>query len=283
MAHAGDYGRLMIDVGNRTIDPNHFANALLTPFALAFVGLIGARKPGQLLFALAATAIVATGVLMSLSREALVACAVMVVVVVAFSKRRVVAAAIGLPLLAIVPILIPAIGERMVEGFSTGGAGRTSIWQTALLAWKQHPWFGWGTGGVIDAYDRSYLAVYQAYNAGWGRPPHNTPLHALVELGVVGFVLMSAAYLATFRQFRGIVRGSPLYDLRVGLCAALIGLGVVSLFIDLAAYKYLWLALCTIAQLRTVALLQARAAPAVVYEARARDAPVLPRRAVASR
>ena len=36
---AGDFGRLMINVGERTIDPNHFANSLLAPIALAFVAL----------------------------------------------------------------------------------------------------------------------------------------------------------------------------------------------------------------------------------------------------
>ncbi len=92
----------------------------------------------------------------------------------------------------------------------------------------------------------------------------------LVELGVVGFVLVGAAYFATFRQLRGIRRERGLYDLRVALTASLIAVGFVSFFIDLANYKYLWVILVTVAQLRTVAQ-QARPAPEAV------PAPAVPR------
>ncbi|MEA2665829.1 MAG: hypothetical protein QOI11_2773, partial [Candidatus Eremiobacteraeota bacterium] len=111
---------------------------------------------------------------------------------------------------------------------------------------------------AIEAYDRNYLAVYALVHQSWGRPPHNTPLHILLELGLVGLLLAGLAYATTFRQFAGIRRGDELYDLRVALTAALLALGFVSLFIDLANYKYLWVVLVAIAQLRSVA--QARAA-----------------------
>jgi O-antigen ligase len=253
-AAAGDYGRLMIDVDNRRIDPNHFANSLLAPLALAVVGLLHARKPAALLMWVVFVAILAAGIAITLSREALLAVALIATVLILFSKRRVVGFAIAIPLMASVPIFIPSFGARMVEAASTGGAGRGFIWHVVWRAVEQHPLFGWGVGGALEAYDRNYLAVYQfGSTQGWTRPPHNTPLHMLVDLGIVGLVLVVAAYLTTFRQCTGIERGDRLYDLRAALTGGLIALGFISLFIDVANYKYLWIVLATIAQLRTVA------------------------------
>jgi O-antigen ligase len=257
LLHAGavneDYGRLAIDVDNRVIDPNHFANSLLAPLALALVGLLRARKPAALLAYGGAVAIIAAGQLISLSREALLGSVLVGAVLIAFSKRRLLGAAIGLPVIALLPFAVPAIGQRMLELSKTGGAGRSFIWHIVWRAVQQHPLFGWGAGGAIEAYDRNYLAVYALVHQLWGRPPHNTPLHILVELGVVGLVLATLAFATTFRQFAGIRYGDGLYDLRVALTAALVALGFVSLFIDMANYKYLWLVLVAVAQLRTVA------------------------------
>ncbi|HTD33384.1 MAG TPA: O-antigen ligase family protein [Candidatus Elarobacter sp.] len=263
----GETGRLMINVDNRTIDANHFANAMVTPIALSLVALLNSRKLLVILGSIFALVVLFAGELMSLSREAMLACAVVIVITVFFSRRRVLGFAVGAGILGLVPVFVPTIGARITDAIATGGAGRTGIWETGLAAFKIHPFFGWGAGGAIEAYDRTYLHVFQFYNAGWGRPPHNTPLQAAVELGVVGLFLLALAYVTTFRQFRGIRRGDDLYDLRIAFTASLIGLGICSLFIGLQTYKYLWIALATTAQLRTVALSRRRApAPAVVYE-----------------
>jgi O-antigen ligase len=267
MSMLGDAGRIMINVDNRSIDPNHFANALLAPIALSLTSLLHARKPATILGSLFALTVLMAGVLMSVSREALLGCILIVVVTVAFSKRRVLGLAIGVPLLLMTPVLFPQIGVRMSDAFATGGAGRMSIWQVGWMAFQQHPFIGWGAGGFAAAYDRYYLTVFQFYNAGWSRASHNTLIHAAVELGVIGVVLMMVAFASSFRQFRGITRGTPLYDLRVAFTASLVALGFVAVFIDLANYKYVWIVLTTIAQLRTVARMQrAVRAPTAVYE-----------------
>ncbi len=266
-AMAGDYGRLMINVGDRRIDPNHFANSLLAPIALAFVGLTSTRRPAAIFAFLIALAILTAGVLISLSREALLGCVLIVAVAVALSRHRIAGALIALPLLIGIPLFVPAIGQRMVEAFSTGGAGRTSLWHVALAALAQRPIFGWGTAGVVDAIDANFLRVYQAHPVGWIITPHNTPLHTAVELGIIGLALFAAAYFAAFSMLRAVPRTGGLWDLRVGLTAALVAIVFVSFFIDLASYKYVWLVLTTIAQLRTVARQQtASAAPAAVLE-----------------
>ncbi|HYZ14867.1 MAG TPA: O-antigen ligase family protein [Candidatus Acidoferrum sp.] len=258
---AGDYGRLMIDVDNRRIDPNHFANSLLGPFALALVGLLHAHRKRLILASAGAVAILAAGVVISVSREALIGLVLIVGVLLMFSKRRALGLAIAIPSIAGVLAFVPAIAGRMAEAMSSGGAGRSFVWHVVWRAVQQHPLFGWGAGGALEAYDQNYLAVYQLGQfQGWTRPPHNTPLHLLVDLGIVGLVIVVACYLTTFLQFRGIDRGDRLYDLRAALTAALVALGFVSLLIDLANYKYLWIVLVMIAQLRTVARTR-RAAP----------------------
>lgn len=257
----GEAGRLMINVDNRTIDANHFANAMLMPIALSLVALLNSRKPLVILGSIAALAILFAGELMSLSREAMLSCAVIVAITVFRSRRRLLGFIVGGSVIGLVPIFVPTVMQRMTDAFKTGGAGRTSIWDVVLLAYKQHPFFGTGAGGSIDAYDRMYLQVFQFYNAGWSRPPHNTPMQIALELGVVGLVLILGAYFLTFRQLREIRQADSLYDLRVALGASLIGLGICSLFIGLATYKYFWLALSTTAQLRTVARSRRRAEP----------------------
>jgi O-antigen ligase len=268
----GEAGRLMINVDNRTIDANHFANAMLVPIALSLVALLNSRKPAVIAGSIAALAILFAGELMSLSREAMLACAVIVAITVFRSRRRVLGFAVAGTAIGLVPVFVPTVMQRMTDAFKTGGAGRTSIWETVLTAYREHPFFGTGAGGSIDAYDRAYLHVFQFYNAGWSRPPHNTPMQIALELGVVGLVLIVGAYLLTFRQLREVGLGDELGDLRVALGASLIGLGLCSLFIGLATYKYFWLALCTIAQLRTVA--RSRPRP----EARAAGAELAARR-----
>ena len=256
---AGDYGRLMINVGDRKIDPNHFANSLLAPIALSFVALLSARRPGAIFAALLALAILIAGVLISLSRETLLGCVVIAAVVILLSRRRLVGLAIGIPALVLIPLLVPAIGQRMTEAFSTGGAGRTAVWHVAWIAFGQRPLLGWGTSGAVDAYDVNFFKVYQPHSVGWVITPHNTALHIAVELGVVGLIIFTVAWIAMFRQLGDIPAGDRLSDVRVGLMAALTALALVSFFIDLLAYKYLWLVMAAVAQLRSVVRLRAPA------------------------
>jgi O-antigen ligase len=172
---------------------------------------------------------------------------------------------LAVPAFGVLLLLVPSILTRIQDGFKTGGAGRTSIWHVDWTAFVQHPLIGWGTGNSIEAYDRNFLAVYQLYNAGWSRPPHNTALFIAVELGLVGVVLFSAAFFAAFRPLVLVQRGDALYDLRVAITASLIALLVASLFIDVSATKSLWLVLILAAQFRTV-LLSRRPAVLAAYE-----------------
>lgn len=247
-----DTGRLVVNVDNRAIDPNHFANALLAPIAITLVALLHARKPVLLLGALAALALFGTAIVMTLSREAMLACVLMIGVIIAFSRRRLIASAITVPVLVLIPLLVPSIGARMQNALLEHGGGRNYIWQVVLLAWQQHPWVGWGTGAAITAYNANYLRVHTQHIEVWSRPPHNMYLHVAVELGVLGLILFCAALFASFGDLRGVSREHPLYDVRVMLTASLVALFFVAMFIDLADYKYMWVVIALAAQYRLV-------------------------------
>lgn len=261
-------GRLSITTSTGgSLDPNGYADALLAPFALALVSLLNARKPWLISISLFSVLAIAMAIGLSLSREALLACLVIVLVTIWFSRRRIIGLLLAVPCVALLPTLIPALSDRAATAAATGGAGRTSIWKVDLHAFLQHPFAGWGTGGSIEAYDTNYLAVFQPYNAGWSRPPHDTPLMIAVEWGVIGLVLFFAACFAAYGPLSKIKRGDSLFDLRVGVTAALTGGLFVSFFVDVAGHKDFWLILGAAAQLRTVQRLRApAAAPAVSYE-----------------
>ncbi len=214
----------MIDVDNRTIDPNHFANALLAPLALALVGLLRARKPGPLLAYGAAVLVIAAGQIISLSREALLGSVLsgradpVLEAARARSGDRHPGRRAG---------RADRAGDRPAHGRSGHDRRRRAQLHLAHRVARDRRrtrCSAGASGGAIEAYDRNYLAVYALVHQSWGRPPHNTPLHIMLELGVVGLVLGGLAFVTTFRQFAGIRRGDGLYDLRVALTAALVAL-----------------------------------------------------------
>jgi hypothetical protein len=78
-------------------------------------------------------------------------------------------------------------------------------------------------------------------------------LHYAVELGIVGLLLLLGFWFAQFSALRVIGPSHPLYDYRVLLEGALLGLFVTAMFIDLFTYKYAWLIFAMAAQLRSLA------------------------------
>jgi O-antigen ligase len=246
-------GRAFIGVGSRKIDPNEFGNQLLAPLALALAGLLNARGRAVVWASLATAAILVSGMLLTISREALIGAVIVLIVSVWFSRHRLLGFAIGVPAIVAIPLLFPSILERMAEAPVTGGAGRISVWAVGVQAFAHQPWLGWGIGSAIEAYNRTYLAVYQSDVVGWNRPPHDTLLRAGMELGVIGLVLCAAAYTAVYFQLRGIVPGDRLYPLKIALLATLCGFTFVSFLIDVGSAKYVWVVIAAVAQLRTVA------------------------------
>lgn len=246
-------GRLILQSGRNSIDPNHFADALLLPAAAVITCGLGARRLLGKLLALAGLGVIAAAILLSGSREALLAI-VLIVLYQAWRSRYRLQLIAGAAVTAVVAMSVQtSLWERFSSVFTTGGSGRLAIWSVGLEAFK-HDWLtGYGIGTFPAVYDMYYLSVYQFYTNGWTSPAHNIVVHYLVELGIVGMACICAFYWLRFSSLRCIPPGSSLYDYRVMMESSLIAIAAVSLSIDLFTYKYAWLVFSMAALLRNAA------------------------------
>lgn len=248
------FSRLQIDFGDRGIDVNQFADALLFPSVALLLGLLSWKNiAGRIACGLGFAACI-VGINYSGSREAFLALgAALCYIFVKLPRQRKLLAVIGFVTVA-ASLLQPAVWLRFAAAFSSGGSGRFSIWRTGLAAAQQHWLLGAGAGNFGRAYNAVYIDVFQPYGAGWTRASHNIYLQALVELGAIGLIILVVALAAQFRSVRRIVADDgPWQTYRLLAEAATVALIVASFFIDLTDYKYLWLLFCFMAMLRNAA------------------------------
>jgi O-antigen ligase len=135
---------------------------------------------------------------------------------------------------------IPGVGdfvsERTGNAISTGGAGRTSIWQVGLGIIESSPIVGSGHANFPIAYTPEMIRSTLPYDVSdTGRAPHNVVIGVLGELGVVGLVLV-ALFLGPLLLRAG---WGPYGAI---LQAILVSLMVTALFLDvLDNRKQVWL------------------------------------------
>lgn len=97
------------------------------------------------------------------------------------------------------------------------GSGRTELWKTGLQLFLQKPIWGWGIG---------------SYGLMTGSGMHNQYLIALMESGLIGFVLFMTALWLYIKR---------LYNHKSALGLALIfGAMVIIFFVDAYQKKYFW-------------------------------------------
>lgn len=252
-ANAQD-ARLVIHFGKFYIDPNHFANSLLFPAAA--LGMWALRTPRLLakLGGVGGVALILTAILLSGSREALIAFGVLALYLLWRSRYRLQILAASFAAMAVIQTVHTSMWQRFATAIATGGSGRTSIWAVAIEAAKHRLIAGYGVGNFEAAYDMYYLSVHQIYPYGWESPAHNIVFHYTVELGVIGFLLLAWFFYRQFRLLTPIVKTSDLYDYRVMLEGALLAIIVVSFSVDLFTYKYAWLVFFAVALFRNAAV-----------------------------
>lgn len=113
------------------------------------------------------------------------------------SGRRL--SAIFAHLLLIVPALLAAgsLVSLIVEltGRDLSLTGRTEIWDVAIDAWLEQPWFGYGfgTANVTVLKDRLMAELFSA-----AVDAHSGYLETLLDSGVIGLALLVAAILQSF-------------------------------------------------------------------------------------
>ncbi|HWZ62594.1 MAG TPA: O-antigen ligase family protein [Steroidobacteraceae bacterium] len=233
------------------------ANDLGRLYAIAYALLLftwsGARglRPRWLL--LAAAALMAAALVLTFSRGAFVAFAVVNLLFVLWrlSMRTVVFAT----LVAVAGLLFApaALYERLAAGYGAGfdaiTAGRLNgLWLPLLPEVLGHPLFGNGLSSILwsDAMRRGAgLQVLVVTH------PHNAYLEALLDTGVIGTVLLCAYFVHAFRRLRALGKDAALAPAMRGFfqgaAAALIGMLISDLTDSSLTPRpeqvFLWLAL----------------------------------------
>ncbi len=246
--------RLMIQVGDDFIDPNHFANALALPTAIAIgLALRTSRSMKKALY-FGCVGLLLAAYFFASSRGAFLGLGAIFIYFFIRSRHRAQMFAIVGIALAAGLLLNTSIWDRFGTAFTSQGAGRFPLWSVGFAAFKHHWLVGAGIGNFESAYDAQYLNIFQAYAAKWARPAHNLLLQSGVEFGLVGLVLVLWGWGSQLLMLRPIGPAHRLYDLRIALEAACIGLFVGAMSVDMLWYKYLWEAFIMMALLRSVAL-----------------------------
>jgi len=254
LTELGD-GRETLVAGNRFTNPNTLAATLILPLSLTLGGLFSRQRLRARLLLFGVVALLAASLLATMSRGALAG--VLAVLLVFFARMRVrkqLIAVVGL--FALVTAAMPGyFFFRLGNSFADRGAGRLDIWLVGWNAFKHYSLLGAGLDCFPDAYTR-FMQTGRSY-VGVFRAPHNTLLGTAVELGVVGAVLLIAAIVAHFKFSARLAR-LPIGHtarIRVVACeAALWGLLVCALFLDMLWEEYFWLTLMLLIVATRVAL-----------------------------
>jgi putative inorganic carbon (HCO3(-)) transporter len=280
-ADAPDTGsRLTGQIG----DPNELAAILVPALVLAAFALTGRRGPLARWLLVSFTIVFAAALFLTQSRGGLVAFATTVLVaplLAGAARARTIAI-----LLTVVAAGVTYYGffaseearDRVTTFEEGGGSGRPDLWSISYQVFRDRPVTGAGMGNflVVEAeyaarddldLERVDLVVDDP------KVVHNTYLHVLSELGLVGFlafgVVVGGAIGIGWRSIRRFARAglAEMEMLARALLIGTIGMLAAYAFISAQYEKQLWLllgltaALGTIASRTEVALPSGRAAP----------------------
>jgi len=233
------------------------ANDLGRLYAIAYALLIftwtEARGAWLRSTLLAAAGLMALSLVLTFSRGAFVALAVVNVLYVVWGRSirtMVVAAVLVVAALAWAPA---AVVDRLMTGEGGGlnaiSAGRVNgLWLPLLPDVLRHPLFGNGISSILwsEAMRRGAGAQVLAVTH-----PHNAYLEALLDTGVVGTVLLCSYFVHVWRRMRAVVRAPDVEPLLrgfyLGACAGLLAMLVSDLTDSSLAPRpeqaFLWLAI----------------------------------------
>lgn len=243
------------------VDPNAFGGYLVLALAVLLPATTGPRPLVRPAAGMGAALVLSIGILLTFSRSAWLALAVVLAVASVYDLR-----------LAVRAIIIGSAGFAAVLAVSgldylttilalalRGGTAhaRLEFIDVALRTWAETPVLGTGLG-------------YFLANEGW--IIHNTPLWVLAEFGIVGFGLF-AGFLAWFLWAGvGTFRRAPASERPVvfGLVLAFLAMGALSAGIEALYQRHWWFVMALIAGSHAVVIRRRRgteAAPGKVVPA----------------
>jgi len=176
------------------------------PFALAAGFVMFADQRKDRLLSLAWMALLAPALALTLSRGAYFAIAVLALVAIATSRKRLWLAA-GTAIAVIVLLQVPLVSRRFAGQFNlfdsqTTVRGRLSIFTDTLSMLRDHPIFGDGLGGYHYLFRGTILEIY----------PHDVWLTFWVEVGLLGMVAFAIIFLGLlYRGWRAYSRAGGFY------------------------------------------------------------------------
>lgn len=114
---------------------------------------------------------------------------------------------------------IPIVERVATINISEGTVyNRLRVWEYAIEAWRERPWFGWG----LENFNVAFNTVYQSdLNEEWFDRSHNTFLDMAVMGGVVGLVVYLLVLFVVARRIWQLYR----YDANNRVVATWLGLG----------------------------------------------------------
>jgi O-antigen ligase len=244
----GTSTRLTLQSGDLQIDPNHYAAFFSIPIAILAARLFLTRSRREAIVVATLLAPMFINVLLTGSRGGLVAVAGALFYAGFRARKFVLLAATSVVGLAIT-FVVPNVWTRVLDPSQGEASGRAEIWSTGLTVIKHFGLFGSGFGSFAFAYDSVLLQSVQRTFVGYHRPAHNIFVQTLGEVGIPGFILLFAAWWQTIRQNSQIPYGSLYFADRIACEAAMIGIFISALTIDLLWFKYLWLAMMLVLML----------------------------------
>lgn len=249
-------------------DPNFYAQLLLMVVPLAVFAALAEKRALRRALLLAGAALIAAGTVLTYSRGAMVALAIVAILVLITLRVRMRHVAV-LPAVAVVGwLLLPAeLKTRLltIEALTPGAAVQTDssmqkrqlLFATALRMFDDHPVGGVGAGNFARAFPRYANDVgssaRQYDDPGVRQFPHSLYVEIAAENGLLGIVtfgaVIAAAYAGLHRARRRLLARHDVTHagLVAGLAIALTAYLLTSLFLHGSFLRYLWLLLALVA------------------------------------
>jgi O-antigen ligase len=250
-------------------DPNELAAILVPAVAIAAFLIPTTRAPLMRWLLLSLVLVISLALFFTQSRGGLLALAVVMVFTpflagpVRLRALLVIIAVVALGI-GYFALVAPPQAIQHVTKFSVGsGTGREDLWRVSIQMFNDHPLGGVGTGNfqVIEP-------KYALHDINLTRPDlvvdtpkvaHNTYLHILTELGLIGIAAFGAMLIGSLLIAKRAIRSfAERGELRLEIVArgVLIGtLGMLAAFVFITAQyeKQLWLLLGVCVSLSTLA------------------------------
>jgi O-antigen ligase len=238
-------------------DPNYFAQSLLPVIALGF-GLLWTARRAVLVACTSWSIVAALGcIILTYSRGAVVALAVVIpLLVLAYTPRRRSATIVAVLVLAAIPF-VDGIYVRRLMTFGQftparraeivrepGFKGRMSEMLAGVQMFRDHPIGGVGLGNYESNY-RRYAKEIGIDLREEDRQAHSLPIEIAAETGLVGLAAWGALLLAVTRRIY-VARDRARMDFETLALVTAIGVGMsgyltTSLFLHDAYQRQLWI------------------------------------------